>query len=564
MRKSNTLLVTTLSFLAMSFVVGCSNNNNSSIPTNDTSIKPIEIGDTVKEWTSTDDFEELPMDVANNKGYGVIVEDFGNEDDYSLAFSLNGDGYISTDVIEEPYFTDDDAANGDIISLYWYLPENSNIKSIQLEIYTSNPRGTPISDLKYNISSEDEGKWVRKAMTFNTLETLGSIRLNYTLANTSAAGMIYVDDINVTRGAPIMKTDYEFNDESLSTTYEDYFRVGTCMSNAMYGNTQIRQIVKDNFNSVTCENEGKPEQILDQKACQELAKEDPGAVAITTKPFEKTYNWAEANHIGVRHHTFVWFDQTPAWFFNVGYQNNSSKVSKEVMLQRMENFIRVGLETINDRWPGLVYAIDVANEAIDNGAIRKNNNNWVSVVGNDFVYYAFKFASMYKAEDQELYYNDYSYDYQTNNCKFALNTLLKQAIDEELIDGVGMQGHLDSGANMDNIINDAKMIMQKGLKCQITELDITVNGNDSTNQQNQKKAYKTLIKKILENNEQGLTDINAVIVWGICDNASWKSSQYPLLFTQNYGKKPAYYGFLEAIDEANIYRNNVEEEPVEE
>ena len=56
------------------------------------------------------------------------------------------------------------------------------------------------------------------------------------------------------------------------------------------------------------------------------------------------------------------------------------------MLARMENFIRVTLESVNDRWPGLVYAVDVANEAVENGAIRSNNNKWYTAVGNDFVY----------------------------------------------------------------------------------------------------------------------------------------------------------------------------------
>ena len=44
-------------------------------------------------------------------------------------------------------------------------------------------------------------------------------------------------------------------------------------------------------------------------------------------------------------------------------------------------------------------------------------------------------------------------------------------------------------------------------------------------------------------------DVNAIIVWGITDNTSWHSSNYPLLFDNNYAKKPAYYGFMEALDE---------------
>ena len=115
---------------------------------------------------------------------------------------------------------------------------------------------------------------------------------------------------------------------------------------------------------MTAENEAKPERVLDQAACQELAKQDNGAVAITIKPFEKLYDFAEANGIGVRHHTFVWYSQTPNWFFTTDYTDNGPKASKELMLERMENFIRETLDTINARWPGLVYAIDVANDMV--------------------------------------------------------------------------------------------------------------------------------------------------------------------------------------------------------
>ena len=44
-------------------------------------------------------------------------------------------------------------------------------------------------------------------------------------------------------------------------------------------------------------------------------------------------------------------------------------------------------------------------------------------------------------------------------------------------------------------------------------------------------------------------NVNAVIVWGITDNLSWHSSNSPLMFNSDYSKKPAYYGFLEAVDE---------------
>ena len=516
MNNKKRFLCSVVSLLSLSFLVACNSNKN----TTSEEPKPLEIGDTVKEWRTNYDLDSLPLGLAdtNSKGEivkdfskGEIVKDFGNYDNSSLKYEVkkSNNMYLGSDLLEEPYFVEDDAKNGDIISLYVYVPLDGNVSSLQLEVFPSSMNNSIKSDL-LEIDSREE----------------------------------------------TVKTGYEYNEESLYKAYEPYLKVGTCMSGRMLANTELRKITQHNFNSITAENEGKPEQILDQTACQELAKTDETQVAIKTAPFEKIYNYAEAHHIGVRHHTFVWFDQTPQWFFRKNYDPNGAVVSKSVMVARMENFIKTALETINSRWPGLVYAIDVSNEGVQNGGIRKKDNNnmnpnyWYETIGDDFVYYAFKFARQYAEEGQELYYNDYAFDYDTNNCKFALNTLLKDAIAEELIDGVGIQGHLDTNNfSLDAVIKDAEMIKEKGLKCQITELDITVNSESTTDLNNQKNAFKRLGTRVLESNASGKTEINAIVFWGIRDDMSWKRNQHPLLFNENYAKKPAYYGFLEAVEE---------------
>ena len=544
----------TMPLFALATLAGCNttprkSTNQSQEPKES---KPLEVGDTVRMWTSPEDYEKAPLGAQEGSGSVTILEDEGMDDTYCLSCNLTKDGYIGSDLIKEPYFKDEDAKNGDIISLYCYIPANSNIKTIQLEAVPWNGRAATVKGEAITITSDEEDTWNAIEMTYDTLDMLGSLRLNYTLTDASKAGTILLDDIEITYGEETVTTKYVANDESLYTTYEDHFKIGTCMSDTMVRNTEVRKITIDNFNSITAENEGKPERILDQEACQALLAKDPAGVAITTKPFERIYDWAAENNIGVRHHTFVWYSQTPAWFFTTDYTQNGPKADRALMLERMENFIQVTLDTINERWPELVYAVDVANEAVENGGYRTNNNNWYSTVGEDYVYYAFKYASKYKAEWQELYYNDFAFDYQPTWCSWALNGFLADAITEGLIDGVGLQTHLDSNANMDNIINDAKLIKQKGLKCQLTEIDITINGTSQSEYDNQSKAYKTLMKKVLESNAAEETDINAVILWGVTDDQSWKRNQYPLLFTSEYEKKPCYTGFLSALSEANI------------
>ena len=520
--------------------------------------RPLEIGDTVKEWTSTYDYEEAPLalssDTNNGSGDCQIADDFGYYDDCSIGCTLrvgnNNQGFISSETLETPYFGEEDAKNGDLIYIYVYAPIDSNLASFQLQIYPSS-MNNPINGEVIEVGNNTE-EWLQSYVSFDSLETLGAIRLLYKAVDSNEPVNFYVDDISIVLGEETVHTDYEFNEESLYQTYEDCFKVGTCMSANGLKNTELRKITKDNFNSLTAENEAKPERILDQAACQELAKQDNGKVAITTAPFEKLYDFAEANGIGVRHHTFVWYSQTPNWFFTTDYTNNGPTASKELMLRRMENFIKVTLDTINARWPGLVYAIDVANEAIDQNStdLRRSGNKWYDTVGEDFVYYAFLYADRYREDYQKLYYNDFRYDYYSSICSYAINTILPRVIDENLIDGIGIQGHIDSNANIENLIEDARLIHEAGLDCQITELDITTNDRSEAGLENQKTVYKELIKKILTANNNDETSIDAVILWGITDNTSWRGEgQSPLLFSSSYAKKPCYYGFLEAIDE---------------
>ena len=568
--KSNKLFLTAvLSTLAVSLLAGCNSQNkgeptpssNKSTPIPNTynyeeeEDEPLEIGDTVKEWTHIADYEKVPLAIPNSSagsGDGTITKDFGHEDNCALKYVVkignNQQGYISSDAFDEPYFTEDDAKNGDIISLLFYVPTDSNVQSLQLSVVPSSGNNAITGDL-VEINENNEEEWISSSISFDTLETLGSIRVIFKAVDDTKDVTFFVDDIRIVLGEETVKTDYVFDDESLYQAYEDYdIKIGTCMASNGLRNTEMRKIAKDNFNSITAENEAKPEHVLDQDACRALS--DKSKVAITMKPFEKIYNFAEANNIGVRHHTFVWYSQTPSWFFTEDY-NGGAQASRQLMIQRMDNFMRATIEGINERWPGLVYAIDVVNEAVGNGGAGFNKNNkWFDTIGEDFVYQAFKCAARYKEDYQDLYYNDYDYDYNTSNCEKALSDdILGRAIREGLVDGVGIQGHVDSDQSMDVLITDAKMIKAKGLKCQITELDITVGGSDDAAWNKQKEAYKRLLTKVLQSNDAEETEINGIIVWGITDNSSWKSYQNPLLFTSNYGKKPCYYGFLEAIDE---------------
>ena len=561
MKYNKSFFIGALTLLSVASLVACSKGNSTNKDKWEYDPeKQFEIGDTVKEWKSEEDYKKVPMDVPEGgTGTREIDKTLGRDDKNSLHFSVKSNqGYITSGQKEDRFFTDLDVKNGDIISLYVYIAPNSNLESLQLELcsvsYGGGWGGNASSDTfksdALEVNSEKEGRWIRLEASYDTLYALDEIRLNYVPINKDEAVEFYVDDINITYGSETVETGYVSNDESLYKAFKDYFIVGTELSANMAKNTKFREITRDNFCSVTAENEAKPQNTLDQAACQELARNDETAVAINISQFEGIYDWCEANHIKVRHHTFVWHQQTPGWFFKQGYSDNGARVSREVMLARLDNFFKVTIETLDERWPGLVYALDVVNEAIEEvNQIR--SGEWRTTVGDDFIYQAFVAANRHKKDYQDLYYNDYAFDQEkwggVERCQWACDELLKRAIDEELIDGIGIQGHIEEPKYADAVIEDCKIIKAAGIKCQITELDVNVSGESEF--ETQKALYKKIVKAVLEGNANGTMDVNGIIVWGITDDLSWHSSNVPLMFKSDYTKKPAYYGFLEALDE---------------
>ena len=113
---------------------------------------------------------------------------------------------IGSDYLEEPYFIEDDAKNGDIISLYVYVPLDGHITSLELEVFTSSRNESFKSDL-LELETGLEQTWHRLVTSFDTLETLGSIRVNYALSEGASEAYFYVDDINITLGEETVKTD---------------------------------------------------------------------------------------------------------------------------------------------------------------------------------------------------------------------------------------------------------------------------------------------------------------------------------------------------------------------
>ena len=329
----------------------------------------------------------------------------------------------------------------------------------------------------------------------------------------------------------------------LKDAFAGLFKFGTSVSpNELNSGATF---IKNHFNSITPENELKPDAILNQSASQQYGNNVNPQVTFNSGT-QATLKFCEQNGISMRGHTFVWYSQTPDWFFRENFSSSGAYVSKEIMNQRMENFIKNTFELIAKDYPNLdLYAYDVVNEAFlnDGGGLRDaNNSNWTKIYGDsdEFIINAFTYARKYAPAGCKLYINDYNeYIPAKTNDLYNIAMKLKE---KGLIDGIGMQSHLDVGYPSASLYKTAlEKFISTGLDVQITELDIT-----TTNESSQAALYKEILQLAVDHADS----ISSVTVWGTHDSISWRSSQNPLLFGANYTPKQAYTAVMEVAKNA--------------
>ena len=327
---------------------------------------------------------------------------------------------------------------------------------------------------------------------------------------------------------------------SLKEIYADAFDIGICVNRYDTGNRSRMALAAQQFSIVTAENEMKPDSLIDVNRSRAASAEDETAVVLNFSACTPMFNWAQANGIKVHGHTFVWHSQTPEAIFHERYDSSAPYVSREVMLARLENFMRGVFEWTEANYPGVLVSYDVCNEVIDdgNGALRKSN--WRTVIGDDYVARAFEIARRCAPAGVKLYLNDYNTCYATklNGIRRLLNSL----VEEGNIDGYGFQMHHSLNTPSVYQIKAALAnIAQTGLSLRVSEMDIGVTAANDFYFAEQAKMYRDIMDLLLGYADQ----VDAVQVWGLSDDRSWRSANFPLLFDAALQPKPAFWALAD-------------------
>ena len=350
---------------------------------------------------------------------------------------------------------------------------------------------------------------------------------------------------------------------------------GTCLGLPGINDDRLMELIEDNFNAVTLENELKPESMLGKSrpSAESIHEEEVNGKTISVPTLDHSIADAILDRIvkhnedhpdkpiRVRGHVLVWHSQTPEWFFHVDYDNSKDLVSPDEMDGRLEWYIRSMLEYYtgpDSKYNGLFYGWDVVNEAVSDrtGTYRNDTEDsiWWKVYGsNEYIINAFRYANMYAPEELDLYYNDYNEcDKHKMKCIISLIEDVKAA-EGTRISGFGMQGHYTVFfPTADKIEECARAYSEVVDKIMITELDVKTsmlfNGNEEELPKEfdrQAKYYKSIYDALKNLKADGI-DIAGITFWGTVDKYSWLlqgGNHYPLLFDSDYNAKPAYYSF---------------------
>jgi endo-1,4-beta-xylanase len=258
-------------------------------------------------------------------------------------------------------------------------------------------------------------------------------------------------------------------------------------------------------------------------------------------------NFAKANNALVRGHTLCWHNQLPDWL-TTNVANGDYTQTQLLDLLQEHIFTEVG------RFRGKIWQWDVCNEFLtdSNPSEVDPNNWWIVNAGPEVIPLAFKWA--HEADPHALlFYNDYNIGGEDgSNAKFNAAYALAQSLQANAhIDGVGIQGHLDTqyGWSPQRLQQDIESFAGLGLKVAITEADVRTFVNNATDQVPtdnlalfaQPFEYSEMLKAAL-----AVPQCISFTVWGFTDSDSWvpgtfAGEGYAGIYDVNQNPKAAYY-----------------------
>jgi len=321
-------------------------------------------------------------------------------------------------------------------------------------------------------------------------------------------------------------------------------RIGVAVNPFDLDTPAYREVVRQQFSSVTPENEMKWEVVEPRQGVEDWSAAD------------RLVRFARQNGQLVRGHVLLWHNQLPAWL-TTGVANGT------INNARLRRILHRHITDEVTHFRGRIWQWDVANEFFTdaNPSTINPNDFWISHLGAGVIADAFRWAH---AADPKalLFYNDYNIAGEdgSNAKSDAVYAWLRQLLNQRVpIDGVGDQGHLDIQYGFPSrMTEDLQRYAALGLKVAITEADVRTFVNNATEQTPTDKlatlaqpyAFSQMLKACL-----AVPACISFTVWGVSDKVSWVPGWftnplegYATLYDVNLNPKPAFTALQQDLD----------------
>lgn len=407
------------------------------------------------------------------------------------------------------------------------------------------------------------GDWQEIEMVAATSEAETVIRLAIHFSKEGNIGSpIYLDDFSGivlpdVPAEPIPDVVYSDVTATSLKALAPNFNIGVAVpaggfSNSIINRPEVQTVIEQHFNQLSAENIMKPTYL--QPTRGEFFYDDA----------DELVKYAKDNSLTVHGHVFVWHSQIAGWMQDfVG--------DKDAWITMMENHVTqvaTHFEEAGDN--DTVISWDVVNEAfMENGNYRgakttsdgADSSVWYENIGEEFIPLAFK-AARAADPDADLFYNDYNLIWNYTKLDAVIDMVNDFQANGVAIDGIGFQSHIS--VNSPNI-STIKAHLQKvvdirpKIKVKITELDVRMNNEGgapltyltSERADEQKQYYYDIVKTYLET--VPVDQRGGITIWGVVDGDSWlqnwpaPTTEWPLLFFNDYTAKPALQGFADGL-----------------
>ena len=343
----------------------------------------------------------------------------------------------------------------------------------------------------------------------------------------------------------------------------EVFPIGVAVGNTdspstnILTNTQEQALVEKHFSQMTAGNIMKMNYLHPRNDTHTLADYD-----FTNA--DEFVDYAKTKGISIHAHTMFWHSdyQVPDFMKNWTGTSAEFLTTVDEHVTTLVNHFAVS---------GNVKSWDVVNEALTDDTpsdYRKSPFYIASGNSPEFIERAFKAARAANA-DVELYYNDYSTENNGAKTDMLITMIDDLQAKNTPITGIGFQMHLYLDyPSIANIKAAMQKVVDRNLKVKITELDVSINNPFSNGWSvstatpydglAQKKRYCEIVEAYKATVPEELR--GGITVWGTTDASTWLNSFYqsqgltdgevvswPLLFTPQYGDKPALRGFADAL-----------------